>query len=365
MTALSQDRLVRKEVALGTIREFELPQSHIGLREFAPFMDVQSDDVIFEYMLGLTDGLAPARAEDAEAEMARKDETMGEGRASIIDWSVKDHYTTSDVTRYRESIYLNGQLGNSLPLSVTSIKDGFEQVLARDTLLRRRKLDNRLEWLIQQALWTGAVSYNDGKIKFSVDYGRPSAQQNASVTTPFDDTGSDPIQEMLDVQEYMYDEKSVTITRAVCSRKVFRNLMKSSKFANDLIGSNPLYTVGGWGPEKAAMIVSEVTGIQFEIYDSVYRTRALGSETVTNTRFSPEDKILFLPSQSDIDAIDDMIGFGKTLTSPHVAGGWTPGYYEWEKDLGQDPWGYDVGNGIKAFPIFPHLDLTYVLKVLA
>jgi len=60
---LSQDRLVRKEVSLGTIREKLLwPQTHIGL-SIAPFLDVATDDVIFDYIKGgLSDGLAPARA---------------------------------------------------------------------------------------------------------------------------------------------------------------------------------------------------------------------------------------------------------------------------------------------------------------
>ena len=41
----------------------------------------------------------------------------------------------------------------------------------------------------------------------------------------------------------------------------------------------------------------------------------------------------------------------------------TPGFYAWEKDYGQDPWGYALGTGIKAFPVFPHMELTYNMKV--
>lgn len=101
---ISQDRLVRKEVALGTIREIAPPSQHIGLAQVAPFLNVESDDVIFDYAKGLTDGMAPARAEDAESELAQKDTTfVGIGRASILDWAIKDHYVASDVTRYREA----------------------------------------------------------------------------------------------------------------------------------------------------------------------------------------------------------------------------------------------------------------------
>ncbi len=357
-----QDRLIRKEVALGAIREYQLPQDHIFLREFAPFKDVESDDVIFDYLLGLTDGLAPARAEDSEAEMAMKDDSMGEGRASIIDWSLKDHYSASDVSRYTDVQYLQGRVDDPLPRSVLSIKDGFEATVARDTLLRRRKLDNRIEWLGMQALCNNQIAYNDGKIIFTVNYDRPAGQTNASVT-PWDDDAATPIEDILGVQDLMYDTYGVNITRAMMSRKAFRKAMNSSRFQNSIVGSNPLYTVQGWTPETAMKIIAEVTGVEFFLYDSVYRTRALGSNTVNNHRFWPAEKILFLPSQADVDAIDDMIGFGKTLTSPHPEGNWTSGYYEWEQST-KDPWGQDIGTGIKAFPILPHLDLTYVLKVL-
>src|SRR5687768_5114571 len=109
MTAL--DRLVRKEVALGAIREVQPRQELIGLAQIAPFLDVATDDVIFDYIKGgFQDGLAPARAEDAEAELAQKDDLLyGSGRAAVIDWSLKDKYTASDVTRYREGLILQQQ----------------------------------------------------------------------------------------------------------------------------------------------------------------------------------------------------------------------------------------------------------------
>ena len=71
---LDQNRLVAKEVELGIVRSYVENPDFIGLRLLAPFRSVESDDVIFSYMIEDVDGLAPARAEDAEAEMAMKDE---------------------------------------------------------------------------------------------------------------------------------------------------------------------------------------------------------------------------------------------------------------------------------------------------
>src|SRR6478735_3077669 len=175
------NRLIRKEVALGSIREKQPPQDHIGL-SIVPFMDVATDDVIFDYIKGgLEEGLAPARAEDAEAELSQKDDlAYGQGRASVIDWSLKDKYSASDVTGYREALLIQERLeGVTTDLKQNFVGrtiEDFQKRMARDDVRRRKYLDNRIEWLIWKALGTNQIAYNDGKVKFTVTYGRPSDQ---------------------------------------------------------------------------------------------------------------------------------------------------------------------------------------------
>lgn len=372
-----QDRLIRKEVALGTIRELEPPLQHIGTRMLAPFQEVASDDVIFDYARGLTDGLAPARAEDAESELAQKDLLYGgTGRASVLDWAMKDHYSASDVNRYRESLIIAGRLGvnsvSEVPVTIQSSLDEFRNKVARDDALRRRKLDNRIEWMITQAVENNAIVYNDGRIKFAVTFGRPAGQTNQppagglwSLTT------SDPIGDILAVQEYMYDLYGVRITRAITSRKVLNSILNSDRFAarSGMAGGtgalpiDPNYLIDGWGPSAAQAVIERATSLSFEEYDAVYRTRPVGGTTITNNRFMSDTKIYFLPDPADVAELDDMIGFGKTLTSPHPEGNFQPGFYEWEQET-KDPWGLDRGAGIKAFPVFPHMEWTYTMTVL-
>lgn len=362
---LPLDRLIRKEVALGVVREIVPPQNHIGLN-IVPWLPVQSDDVIFEYAKGLTDGLAPARAEDAESELAQKDDTfVGQGRASVIDWSLKDHYSASDVSRYREALIIAEQVRDtqSLPLTVNSMTEGFQAKMARDTARRRRKLDNRIEWLIMSALSTSQIAYNDGKIKFTVDYGRPAGQQaQAPASGTYAGTTHDPIGDVLKVQQFMYDTYGVRIDRAIASRKFLNSLWASAKFVpltGFTSGADPNYLIPGWSPQAAIDAVAAATGITFIEYDSVYRTRPIGSNTVTNNRFLPQNRVIFLPNEQDLAEFSETeLGFGKTLTSPHPEGNWASGFYEWEQST-KDPWGHDVGTGVKAFPVFPHMDLTF------
>jgi hypothetical protein len=374
------DRLVRKEVSLGSIRQKQPPMDHIGVSQIAPMLDVGSDDVIFDYIKGgLQDGLAPARAEDAEAELAQKDQVLyGQGRASVIDWSLKDRYSASDVTKYREDLLIQEALGGAnspLNLNFTGrTQADFERRVARDDTLRRRKLDNRLEWLIMQSIETGAISYNDGRVKFTVDWGRPAGQTNAAPTgglwTP--NTAFDPIGDILTMQQTMYDTYGVRPKRAIISLKalnrIYTSTLFTARFALVVGGTpstpiNPNYLGEGYTPQAAADIVSAQTGVNFFVYDSVYQTRPIGSSTVTNNRFLSENKVYFLPVEAELGDIDDTeVGFAKTMTSPHPEGNWTSGFYEWE-DTTRDPWGVVRGSGIKAFPVFPYLEYSYTMTV--
>lgn len=371
------ERLIRKETALGTIRELEPPTQHIGTRMIAPWLEVASDDVIFDFAKGLSDGLAPARAEDAESELAQKDLIFGgAGRAAVIDWALKDHYSASDVSRYSEAALIQARLGTAgvnLP-STNSQAEEFQARVVRDDASKRRKLDNRVEWMIMTALETGGIAYNDGKVRFAVDFGRPAGQHNqAPVGDLFSLTTSDPIGEILTVQEYMFDTYGVRITRAVTSRRVINSFMNSDRFIArsgmlNTTGSDPVdlnYIMEGWGPQAALAVVQRQTGVTFTEYDAVYRTRALNSKTFVNNRFLSDNKIFFLPDPADIREIDDTpLGFGRTLTSPHPEGNWSTGFYEWEEAT-KDPWGVNRGVGVKAFPVFPHMDLTFTMAVLA
>ena len=386
---IGQDRLVRKEVSLGSIREIEPPQDHIGF-QLAPLLDVPADDVIFNYLNLDADGLAPARAEDSESELAQKDETSGgEGRASVIDWALKDHYDASDVNRYRElNKIAEAMRAGSLPLTVSSALDDFAGRVARDRLRRRRKLDNRHEKLVMDAMSTGTIGYNDGKIKFAVDYGRPADQSAGNVAFDVADAGItdgqfdmsgtnfDPIRFINELNEFMYDRYGIRFDRVIGARKAFNKFVNSDKFAQRAglgyapqggdaqAAPDPLYLLDGWGPDAARALVQRTTGVNFIEYDSVYRTRALGSKTIQSTRFLPQNRLIFLPAAADLGEIDNtQIGFAKTLTSPHPEGNWSSGYYEWERST-VDPWGQDVGNGIKMFPVFPHMEFTCAVDVL-
>src|SRR5512144_1383418 len=87
--------------------------------------------------------------------------------------------------------------------------------------------------MIFQALETGLITYNDGKILFSVDYGRRASQTDEAPhgCALWSSADSDPIGDIIYVQQFMYDLYGVRMTRAITSRKVIMSIMNSSKFA--------------------------------------------------------------------------------------------------------------------------------------
>lgn len=377
------DRLVRKEVSLGAIREMLPPQEHIGLRLIAPWLDVDTDDVIFEYIAETSqEGLAPARAEDAEAELAQKDDLLyGEGRASLIDWALKDKYTASDVTRYREDLFIQQQLAgvqSSLNFNYSRRHaQEFAGKVSRDDVRRRRSLDNRLEKTIMGALETGVVAYNDGKIKFSVDFGRPANQTaEAPAGGLWGIAASDPIGDLIAVKQFMFDLYGIYIDRGIISTKIVNSIWKSDRFLAavgvPVLGGTPSLTLdpnylglAGYTPDGALRIVEAATGITFTVYDAVYRTRPIGSTTATNVRFTTDNLVILYPSEGQLGEINDTsLGFAKTLTAPHPEGNWQSGFYEWEQET-VDPWMHVRGTGVKAFPVFPYMEYTYTMQVLA
>jgi hypothetical protein len=252
--------------------------------------------------------------------------------------------------------------------------DGFAGRLAREAAERKRRLDNRIEWLITQALSTGKIVYDDGEVGFIADYERPADQQGISPSSgTYTGTDHDPINDIIHDIQVMKDRYGVEIDRAICSRRFLNSLFRSSKFipltgflpSQGIDATDLPYLSPGFGPAAAIAVVERETGVRFIETDAVYRQKVYGTNppTFTQTRFIPENRVIFLPNEQQLLEYNNTeLGFGRTLTSPHVMGNNTPGFYSWEQES-IDPWGHDVGTGIKCFPVFPTMETTLVWDV--
>ena len=175
---LDYDRVVRKETNLGFIRQLAPPENHLW-PTLIPMMDVPTDDFVFDYIEpDITAGLASARAQDAESELVQHDFWAGgQGRASIMDWANKDTYSATDVVNYRDAQRIVEAMNSSsaqLPTTVNANVNDLPAKMARHAVQRVRRFHNRFEEILTKSLVDSVYSYNDGRMSFTVPWGRPS-----------------------------------------------------------------------------------------------------------------------------------------------------------------------------------------------
>ena len=367
---MDHDRVVRKEVNLGVIREMTVPEDLI-YTTIAPFMEVPTDDFIFDRVTPhFSTGMVPARAQNAESELAQHDfKAGGQARGSVIDWAHKDFYDATDVYNYRAAQDVLDRLGGTVnvPAYLQGSANDLASKMARDQADRVARIHRRFEHIVMTSLSTGTYVYNGTNISFETPWGQPADQRNI---TP--ESGSyaadthDPINDILKIQEDAFERYGIQFDRVLGSRKAFNTFFRSKKFIprtgfteQQGIGMDDMpYLVGNaWGPQAGLDFVMQQTGLRPIIHDSVYREDGVAK------RYLPQDQLIFLPSESSIRAFDSTaIGFAKTCTSPHPEGNFTAGMYEWE-DTQKDPWQLVAGTGIKAYPIMNHMECVYSMKL--
>ncbi|AOE44525.1 major capsid protein [Gordonia phage Jumbo] len=369
-SAVPLKELMSRRVHLGVIRELTPPEKHIGLN-FIPFMDVEADDVILDYLRGTGSGLAPAVSPDAEAELFQhSDDVTGQVKASVIDWRLKSRYSTTDIHQYWEAKQVMEDAvrnGSTIPTTTLgSLIAKIDAKVGRDTVARKTALDNRIEWLIMTGLFKARIQYDDGKMSFNVPFGRPSGQHE--ITKDYSGDSHDPINDIIDQKQSAFDTHGVDLKTIVCSSKFANSFFKTNKFLPRTgfapgSGVDPKYVLEGWGPRGAIELVKREAEVDLVINDNVFRQRNPLTGAIQNVRYNAVDEVLFLPDMDQLADYDDTeLGFGKILTSPHPMNNFQPGWYGWETET-TDPWERYVGTGIKAFPVLPHMELTYTWKV--
>lgn len=368
--AVEHDRVVRKEVNLGVVREMHPPEDLL-YPTIAPMMEVPTDDFVFDRVKPhFSGGMVPARAQNAESELAQHDfRAGGQGRGSLMDWAHKDFYDATDVYNYRSAQDMIAQLQASnmdIPTTLRGSAMDLAGKMARDQADRVSRIHRRFEHIVMTSLHTGTYGYNDGRIVFSTPWDQPADQRNV---TPKSGTYAadthDPIGDFLDIQEKAFERYGITLDRVIGSRKAFNTFFRTKMFIprtgfspNDGVGMESMnYLMNGWGPQAGLDFVMQQVGMTPIIYDSVYR------DAGQVVRYLPEGTLIFLPSEASISQFDSTaIGFAKTCTSPHAEGGFQSGMYEWETSQ-KDPWQLVSGTGIKAYPIMNHMECVYSMKV--
>ena len=325
--------LMDKKTMLEVVREL-LPSDDFVGTTILPMKDEATEKVMADLIL-TNSGIANYRAADAEAELKGKD-ILQQIILEIADIAKKERFNTTDVQAIREA----GELPvlDDAPTLIAQI-GAQARVKFRESLEElRRQCDNRIEWHSIQAL-LGTISVTS-PVVFSVDFGIPSTQTGLTPTVQWDTTAtSTPSDDLVAWQETVNDATGVVPDGCLMSRKALLYASKAAAFRDVVKQAGEfLFSI-----KQVKSLLQDHTGLAISIYDAMYHTRA-STGTLTSTRMLDYHKIILYPSNLPTP------GLGRNLTCPHPHGNYQPGFYTWD-DTKKDPWGYEVGVGIKCFPV--------------
>jgi hypothetical protein len=159
----------------------------------------------------------------------------------------------------------------------------------------------RKEWIAMQSVTTGAVSYSEGGVQFSVDFGFTSEQKPVLSGTDLwsDTTNSNPLDDIMGWVN-TFGDKGITLPRAISSRQVLSYLLQNKAIRIAYHG-DPSGTANPPQLNKAQL--DELFASQglpkIVTYDTQARVEnkalSAGKVSFSNVRMAPQNRFVMLP----------------------------------------------------------------------
>jgi hypothetical protein len=153
---------------------------------------------------------------------------------------------SAEMPFFKESTYIDEELRQELNIVLETGNQAYiDSVMNRifdDEMRLLRGARATRERMRMQALTTGVISMVSNGQAFEYDYGIPAANKvNASVSWS-DHTNSDPIEDIRQLKENIYQETGYNISRAMCDLATWRHIRANEKIKNEIFAMKP--TVG-------------------------------------------------------------------------------------------------------------------------
>lgn|SRR5574337_149702 len=315
----------------GLVSSYPIDTNYIGSRWF-PSADVASDEVLLNIEVP-ENPIAPFVTIDGTAPRDQE-ELITQIRASVAYIRFKKVFKESELRIF-------GLRDGNMPTLVGQMQAEAQAKILRHIARLRAAVDSRMEWMAINAL-TGAITYDDQRVKFSVNF--PGIYTGGSTSfTKWDQAGADPIS---DVERWMEEMALVTGEQPsviVGSRTVFRKMAGVTKFQTLATlfarAGNAATTITG-GMVKG--LLADYLGLEVVPYDARITDRsydASGVPSISKSNILDAKHILLLPASA----------VGTMQTSPNPIDFGATGLYSWTEQE-QDPWIVSTGVGINAFP---------------
>lgn len=310
--------------------------------QFLPVKNVATKQTMWD-IVHASNGIADFRAEDAEAQLVER-EAYDQAFADLADIAEKERFNDTDLRTLREA--------GSLPISEDG--PGLIQAMAAEAELKQRqamqrlrtRVDNRLEWMRVNALM-GSIAYNSKGLKFTVDYGIPTAQKDQAPAVPWSTLASaKPLEDIQGWQVFLRNTYGREAKTMICSYQTMLYIAQNTAIQAAMQYTMPMMTV-----TDAVNFVQSKLNLTVVLYDSTYQ-----DSNKVYQRYMPENKVILIPDLSDLPE-----GLGDTAVTGHAHNNYQPGYYTWTEQKA-DPYGVFVGVGIEAFPRLMHPEVLYTVN---
>ena len=227
----------------------------------------------------------------------------------------------------------------------------------------------RREWIAMQAAATGAVSYAEGDVKISVDYGYTNDQKPVLTGTDkwSDTTNSTPLADIQTWYRYQAD-RGVKLTRAFTTQAIITYLLQNLSLRKAYFGDPS----GSAQPPQLNQsqldaVLSNLGLPAIAAYDTQARTEndALtnGKLAFTTVRMAPSDRFVMLPA-------DPLGNYLWATTTEELMGGYDGvgsgdnGIFVFRDVTSRHPLRVRTVGVNLAFPVFPYADSVMSATVI-
>lgn len=199
---------------------------------------------------------------------------------------------SADMPYFKESKYVDEEMRQELNMVLETGNQAYidtvmNNIFDDQTDLLEAAAASR-ERMRMMALTTGVVSMANNGQTFSYDYGMPSTHKVDAATKWSIIASADPLEDIRIGKEKIEDDTGVTVTRAMCDAKVWKNLRNNDTIKKSIfVLSNGGTTVSD---ARLHQYILDETGIDVRVNSKRYR-----DETGATQPFMPANTFVMFP----------------------------------------------------------------------
>lgn len=200
----------------------------------------------------------------------------------------------TEMPYFKESKYIDEELRQQLNMVLETGNQAYiNTVMTRifdDEMSLLRGARASRERMRMMALTTGAIIMANNGQQFEYDYGIPNANKVDAKVKWSDETNSDPVEDIRQLKEDIYQRTGVVVTRAMCDNTVWRHIRNNQKIKNQIYAIKPI--VGALTSQMVREFISDQLD-GFTIYVNEMR---YADEDGNTQKFMPADTFVVFPA---------------------------------------------------------------------